>query len=114
MSLIDFLVVEERIKRFESLLEKHKRNDIKLIAVNRLYDFSWICEDSTGSVRYYTIDEHLFRGEGQALGSFGGNFTVIDDRYACNQTVYLKGKGHTSCATNELDSYLAKGWVIDN
>lgn len=59
--LMDIIVAEDRLRLGNALLKKHGRTDLKIIAVNRMYGWSFVCLDSKGKLCYYVMDKHHIR-----------------------------------------------------
>lgn len=114
MSLFDAAIIDERLKHVNTLLEIHKRTDLTIVAVNKYYDWSYVCLEE-GQLVYYSIWESKVRREGmQMINGFGNNFIIIDDRFLDYQSIELrKGKHYTSCARYELEMYLDDGWRVE-
>lgn len=114
MNLLDIALVDERLVIVNQLLQRHNRTDLKVVAVNKYYDFSFVCEDEHNQISYYLITDHKIRHEGAVRRDLGPNYILIDRKFEKYESVELKmGRHYTCCARYELDSYLSKGWEIE-
>lgn len=112
ISLMDFVIAEERLEQGKALLEEHGRTDLKIIAINRMYKESFVCLEDNRIIRYYSIWTDKIRSEGYPVRDLGSNFIIVDKLYERYESVELtnKKRQYTTCARYELDNYLKDGW----
>src|SRR5690606_4992304 len=113
--LMDILIAEERLRLGNALLQKHGRDDLKIIAVNRMYDWSFVCLEGE-SIYYYLLCPEKIRREGSPNRGFGTNFIITDPEFEQYESIPLtnKRRQYTSCARYELVNYLKEGWFPEN
>lgn len=113
--LTDATIADERLKHGNKLLEKHGRTDLKIVAVNREYDNSFICKDEQGRVYSYLITPNKVEFFSTPIKNYGPNYIVVDPEYKKFESVQLtnKKKEYTTCARYELDKWIQDGWFTE-